>query len=85
MFEPEDMPVLAANYLARSMSISPEPDQSQLAPTCVAHHAACAADPYPRPRFDSIAPGGHEPIPDSLVKVIDSRRLPPPLMWTANT
>ena len=30
MFEPEDMPVLAAaNYLARSMSISSEPDQSQ--------------------------------------------------------
>ena len=43
MFEPEDMPVLAAaNYLARSMSISSEPDQSQL---------ACAADPYSRSRF----------------------------------
>ena len=36
MFEPEDMPVLAAaNYLARSMSIS----------------SACAADPYSRSRF----------------------------------
>lgn len=51
MFEPEDMPVLAAaNYLARSMSISSEPDRSAR-PTCVTHHAACAADPYSRSRF----------------------------------
>ena len=51
MFEPEDMPVLAAaNYLARSMSISSEPDQSQLA-----QHASRTTprvpDPYSRSRF----------------------------------
>ncbi|NMM93261.1 helix-turn-helix transcriptional regulator [Bifidobacterium oedipodis] len=75
MFEPEDMPVLAAaNYLARSMSISSEPEPQ------VTQHASRTTPrvpqtPIPGLGLDSIAPGlGTQPIPDTLVKVIDSRR-----------
>ncbi|KAB7440091.1 WYL domain-containing protein, partial [Bifidobacterium longum] len=76
MFEPEDMPVLAAaNYLARSMSISSEPDQSQLAQHASRTTPRVPQTPIPGLGLDSIAPGlGTQPIPDSLVKVIDSRR-----------
>ena len=74
MFEPEDMPVLAAaNYLARSMSISSEPDQSQLAQHASRTTPRVPQTPIPGLGLDSIAPGlGTQPIPDSLVKVIDS-------------
>ncbi|MDF7663801.1 WYL domain-containing protein [Bifidobacterium sp. ESL0763] len=77
-FRQEDLPVLAAaNYLARSMSISSlsakhEQEQQQ--------HTSRTAPrvpqtPTPGLGLDSIAPGlGTQPIPDSLVKVIDSRR-----------
>ena len=76
MFEPEDMPVLAAaNYLARSMTISSEPDQSQLAQHASRTTPRVPQTPIPGLGLDSIAPGlGTQPIPDSLVKVIDSRR-----------
>ena len=76
MFEPEDMPVLAAaNYLDRSMSISSEPDQSQLAQHASRTTPRVPQTPIPGLGLDSIAPGlGTQPIPDSLVKVIDSRR-----------
>ncbi|WEV71727.1 WYL domain-containing protein [Bifidobacterium sp. ESL0790] len=77
-FRQEDLPVLAAaNYLARSMSISSlsakhEEEQQQ--------HTSRTAPrvpqtPTPGLGLDSIAPGlGTQPIPDTLVKVIDSRR-----------
>ena len=76
MFAPEDMPVLAAaNYLARSMSISQEPDQSQLSQHQSRTTPRVPQTPIPGLGLDSIAPGlGTQPIPDSLVKVIDSRR-----------
>lgn len=74
-FEQEDLPVLAAaNYLARSMSISSASvEQSQ-------NHTSRTAPrvpqtPIPGLGLDSIAPGlGTQTIPDALVKVIDSRR-----------
>ncbi|PST46025.1 WYL domain-containing protein [Bifidobacterium callitrichos] len=75
-FDPEDMPVLAAaNYLARSMSMSSESDQS----TASSHTSRTAPrvpqTPIPGLGLDSIAPGlGTQTIPDALVKVIDSRR-----------
>ncbi|OZG59967.1 WYL domain-containing protein [Bifidobacterium lemurum] len=74
-FEPEDLPVLAAaNYLARSMSMSSEPEQPQLT-----HQSRTTPrvpqTPIPGLGLDSIAPGlGTQTIPDALVKVIDSRR-----------
>ena len=75
-FDPEDMPVLAAaNYLARSMSMSSESDQN-----AGGGHASRTAPrvpqtPIPGLGLDSIAPGlGTQTIPDALVKVIDSRR-----------
>ena len=76
MFEPEDMPVLAAaNYLARSMSISSESDHSQLTQQASRTTPRVPQTPIPGLGLDSIAPGlGTQPIPDSLVKVIDSRR-----------
>lgn len=58
MFEPEDMPVLAAaNYLARSMSISSEPDQSQLAQHASRTTPRVPQTPIPGLGLDSIAPG----------------------------
>lgn len=72
-FAQEDLPVLAAaNYLARSMSISSAPSQQQ--------HTSRTAPrvpqtPIPGLGLDSIAPGlGTQAIPDRLVKVVDSRR-----------
>jgi predicted DNA-binding transcriptional regulator YafY len=74
-FEQEDLPVLAAaNYLARSMSIS---SSSARQPT---QHTSRTAPrvpqtPIPGLGLDSMAPGlGTQTIPDALVKVIDSRR-----------
>ena len=76
MFEAEDMPVLAAaNYLARSMSISSEPDQTQVAARTSRTTPRVPQTPIPGLGLDSIAPGlGTQHIPDTLVKVIDSRR-----------
>ena len=74
-FEPEDLPVLAAaNYLARSMSISSSASSQQ-----VQHTSRTAPrvpqTPVPGLGLDSIAPGlGTQTLPESLVKVIDSRR-----------
>jgi predicted DNA-binding transcriptional regulator YafY len=76
-FEQDDLPVLAAaNYLARSMSISSDAAQQQEQQ----QHASRTAPrvpqtPIPGLGLDSIAPGlGTQTIPDALVKVIDSRR-----------
>ena len=74
-FKPEDMSVLAAaNYLARSMSMSSEseqPDTSRISRTA----PRVPQTPIPGLGLDSIAPGlGTQTIPDVLVKVIDSRR-----------
>lgn len=73
-FAQEDLPVLAAaNYLARSMSISSTPVQQ------VQHTSRTAPrvpqTPIPGLGLDSIAPGlGTQSIPDELVKVVDQRR-----------
>ena len=73
-FAQEDLPVLAAaNYLARSMSISSAPVQQ------VQHTSRTAPrvpqTPIPGLGLDSIAPGlGTQSIPDELVKVVDQRR-----------
>lgn len=74
-FAQEDMAVLAAaNYLARSMSISSEQPQQ------VQQHASRTAPrvpqtPIPGLGLDSIAPGlGTQVIPDELMQVVDSRR-----------
>ncbi|MFT9282485.1 helix-turn-helix transcriptional regulator [Bifidobacterium fermentum] len=73
-FEQDDLPVLAAaNYLARSVSISQSSEHQE-------HHTSRTSPrvpqmPVPGLGLDSIAPGlGTQPIPDALVKVIDSRR-----------
>ncbi|MCO6558138.1 MAG: WYL domain-containing protein [Bifidobacterium sp.] len=74
-FKQEDLPVLAAaNYLARSMSISSssakheEQHTSRTAPRV-------PQTPTPGLGLDSIAPGlGTQPIPDNLMKVVDQRR-----------
>ncbi|MBB2954805.1 putative DNA-binding transcriptional regulator YafY [Bifidobacterium commune] len=74
-FKQEDLPVLAAaNYLARSMSVSSsslkQDDQhaSRTAPRV-------PQTPTPGLGLDSIAPGlGTQPIPDNLMKVVDQRR-----------
>ncbi|PAU68692.1 WYL domain-containing protein [Bifidobacterium italicum] len=74
-FRPEDLPVLAAaNYLARSMSMSSMP-----APTQPAHASRTAPrvpqTPIPGLGLDSIAPGlGTQHIPENLVREVDSRR-----------
>lgn len=74
-FRPEDLPVLAAaNYLARSMSMSSMPAHTQPA------HASRTAPrvpqtPIPGLGLDSIAPGlGTQHIPENLVREVDSRR-----------
>ncbi|BDR53020.1 WYL domain-containing protein [Bombiscardovia nodaiensis] len=73
-FEQEDLPILAAaNYLARSVSMSQEASQP-------AHPVSRTTPrvpqvPIPGLGLDSIAPGlGTQHLPDSLIKVIDSRR-----------
>ena len=74
LFGDEDLPILAAaNYLARSMSISS-------APAHETQHTSRTAPrvpqtPIPGLGLDSIAPGlGTQSIPDELVKVVDQRR-----------
>lgn len=74
-FKQEDLPVLAAaNYLARSMSVSSassKPEESHVSRT----EPRVPQPPTPGLGLDSIAPGlGTQPIPETLVKVIDSRR-----------
>ncbi|GAA6123188.1 WYL domain-containing protein [Bifidobacterium psychraerophilum] len=73
-FDLEDLPVLAAaNYLARSISMSQSSEQ-QL------HQSSRSTPrvpqiPIPGLGLDSIAPGlGTQTIPDALQRVIDSRR-----------
>lgn len=79
-FNQEDLPVLAAaNYLARSMSISSSAAQQQEQPQNQRRTSRTAPrvpqTPIPGLGLDSIAPGlGTQPIPDALVKVVDSRR-----------
>ncbi|WEV68546.1 WYL domain-containing protein [Bifidobacterium sp. ESL0775] len=74
-FKQEDLPVLAAaNYLARSMSISSSSSKHE------EQHTSRTAPrvpqtPTPGLGLDSIAPGlGTQPIPDNLMKVVDQRR-----------
>ena len=73
-FQPEDMPVLAAaNYLARSMSMSsaPQPQPQHVSRTA----PRVPQTPIPGLGLDSIAPGlGTQHIPENLVKEVDSRR-----------
>ncbi|BDR54645.1 WYL domain-containing protein [Bombiscardovia apis] len=73
-FEQEDLPILAAaNYLARSISMSQE--ASQPARPVSRTTPRVPQVPIPGLGLDSIAPGlGTQQLPDSLVKVIDSRR-----------
>ncbi len=83
MFETVDNPVLAAaNYLARSMVEFPHPTGSVPARTNMRRappRRVCRQTPIPGLVWIAIAPGlGTQPIPDSLVKVIDSRRFVPP-------
>lgn len=73
-FTSEDLPVLAAaNYLARSMSISTEPNHEHQ------QHTSRTAPrvpqtPMPGLGLDSMAPGlGTQHIPENLVKEVDSR------------
>lgn len=75
-FEPEDMSVLAAaNYLARSMAISTEPKQPQLSHNQSRTQPRVPQPPIPGLGLDSLAPGlGTQSIPDTLVRVVDSRR-----------
>ena len=75
-FKSEDMPVLAAaNYLARSMSMSRESEQHQDTSRISRTAPRVPQTPIPGLGLDSIAPGlGTQTIPDALVKVIDSRR-----------
>ena len=73
-FEQEDLPVLAAaNYLARSISMSQASEQETQSTSRTAPRVP--QTPIPGLGLDSIAPGlGTQTIPESLVKVIDSRR-----------
>ena len=77
-FEQEELPVLAAaNYLARSMSISSSESRKVEQQHSSASRTAprVPQTPIPGLGLDSIAPGlGTQIIPDALVKVIDSRR-----------
>lgn len=75
-FMPEDMPVLAAaNYLARSMSISSAPDPAQQQQHASRTAPRVPQTPMPGLGLDSIAPGlGTQHIPENLVKEVDSRR-----------
>lgn len=77
-FEQGELPVLAAaNYLARSMSISSSESRKVEQQHSSASRTAprVPQTPIPGLGLDSIAPGlGTQTIPDALVKVIDSRR-----------
>ncbi|MDN6459928.1 MAG: WYL domain-containing protein, partial [Bifidobacterium crudilactis] len=73
-FDLDDLPVLAAaNYLARSISMSQTAEQQ-------VHQSSRTTPrvpqiPIPGLGLDSIAPGlGTQTIPDALQRVIDSRR-----------
>ncbi|BAQ31382.1 helix-turn-helix transcriptional regulator [Bifidobacterium scardovii] len=74
-FEQDDLPVLAAaNYLARSISVSSTASQQQPVHTSRTTPRV-PQTPIPGLGLDSIAPGlGTQPIPETLVKVIESRR-----------
>lgn len=73
-FKHEDLPVLAAaNYLARSMSISSSSKQDDQQASRTAPRVP--QTPTPGLGLDSIAPGlGTQPIPDNLMRVVDQRR-----------
>ncbi|MCH9275588.1 WYL domain-containing protein [Bifidobacterium amazonense] len=75
-FAQEDLPVLAAaNYLARSISMSSSSNQQQPAQHASRTTPRVPQTPIPGLGLDSIAPGlGTQTIPETLVKVIDSRR-----------
>lgn len=76
-FAQDELPVLAAaNYLARSMSISSsECEQREQQQRTSRTAPRVPQTPIPGLGLDSIAPGlGTQTIPDALVKVIDSRR-----------
>ena len=77
-FEPEDLPVLAAaNYLARSMSLSSQSQQLRRESRTKVSRTTPRVPQVPVPGLglDSIAPGlGTQSIPDILVKEIESRR-----------
>lgn len=75
-FEQDELPVLAAaNYLARSMSISSSAAGRQNQQHVSRTAPRVPQTPIPGLGLDSIAPGlGTQPIPDALIKVIDSRR-----------
>lgn len=76
-FEQRELPVLAAaNYLARSMSISSaESEQHEQQRNTSRTAPRVPQTPIPGLGLDSIAPGlGTQTIPDMLMKVVDSRR-----------
>lgn len=77
-FEQEDLPVLAAaNYLAQSISLSSASQHLESQENQKLSRTAPRVPQMPVPGLglDSIAPGlGTQTIPDSLLKVIDSRR-----------
>ena len=75
-FRPEDLPVLAAaNYLARSMSMSSMPAHAQQQSHASRTAPRVPQTPIPGLGLDSIAPGlGTQHIPENLVKEVDSRR-----------
>ncbi|KFI67896.1 helix-turn-helix transcriptional regulator [Bifidobacterium magnum] len=72
-FTADDLPVLAAaNYLARSMSISTEPEHPQQHTSRTAPRVP--QTPMPGLGLDSMAPGiGTQHIPENLVREVDSR------------
>ena len=74
-FEQEDLPVLAAaNYLARSISMSQSSEEEQHQQTSRTAPRV-PQTPIPGLGLDSIAPGlGTQTIPAQLMKVVDSRR-----------
>ncbi len=76
-FDPEDLPVLAAaNYLARSISMSNQTQRAKHEDIKTSRTAPRVAQvPTPGLGLDSIAPGlGTQTIPDTLMRVVDSRR-----------
>ncbi|MDF7640862.1 WYL domain-containing protein [Bifidobacterium sp. ESL0784] len=75
-FKQEDLPVLAAaNYLARSMSISSSSAKHEEQQHTSRTAPRVPQTPTPGLGLDSIAPGlGTQPIPDNLMKVVDQRR-----------
>lgn len=77
-FEPQELPVLAAaNYLARSVSITSQQNQQEQeqARKQPRNTPRVPQVPVPGLGLDSIAPGlGTQSIPDNLVKVVEQRR-----------